>query len=337
MLRPFDEGTRMRGHYRERTRRIGDAYTSPMLEITPAERRALRAKAHHLDPVVSIGQHGLTPPVMQEIDRALAAHALVKVRVHSDARAERDAMLVRIADELAAAPVQHLGKLLIVWRPPPADQAPAAATPRAARRKPVKQRRAATKRARDGDDRSTVTQQAGARRARRVDPRPSQARDDVGIGRSRNSASGSAAPAGRRAGAKKPREEGASRRGSTAGSAPGHRRRAASGAPTTSSDDDRRQRRASFDNPSAPRAPGKPAVRRTTAAGSGAPSASGSSSRRRDDGSHPSTPASGNASRRGARAFKTATEPSASGARRGTASDTKTSPAFSNPRRRRRG
>lgn len=88
-----------------------------MIELSPAQRRDLRAKAHPLHPVVSVGQHGLTPQVMHEIDVALKAHGLIKVRVFSDDRAQRETMLAHIADELDAAPVQHLGKLLIVWRP----------------------------------------------------------------------------------------------------------------------------------------------------------------------------------------------------------------------------
>jgi putative YhbY family RNA-binding protein len=309
-----------------------------MLEITPAERRALRAKAHHLDPVVSIGQHGLTPPVMQEIDRALAAHALVKVRVHSDARAEREAMLARIADELAAAPVQHLGKLLIVWRPLPVDKAPAVATPAAARRKPVKQRGSATRRPRAGEDRSSATE-AGRRRSRRVDQRPSDARDERGIGRSRKSGSASGATAGRRPGAKKPRDDVASRRGAAADSAPGRRQRGASSAAATSTNDERRHRRdATFDERPAPRKPGKAARRRSTPAGGGAPSGSGSGSRRRDEATGTSTPDRSRAPRRTTAAFKTPADPSASTARRrGGASGTKASPAPFNPRRRRRG
>jgi RNA-binding protein len=91
--------------------------------LTPAERRAFRAGAHHLHPVVSIGQHGLTPRVLHEIDISLLAHQLIKIRVFSDARDERDAILARICAELDAAAVQHLGKLLIVWRPAPAPEA----------------------------------------------------------------------------------------------------------------------------------------------------------------------------------------------------------------------
>ena len=64
-----------------------------MESLAPARRRALRAKAHHLHPVVSIGHHGLTPAVLHELDVNLLAHELIKVRVFSDLRDERDAML----------------------------------------------------------------------------------------------------------------------------------------------------------------------------------------------------------------------------------------------------
>lgn len=108
-----------------------------MLVLTPQQRRELRAKAHHLHPVVSIGQHGLTPQVLHEVDVALKAHELVKVRVFDDDRAAREAMLARIAEALDAAPVQHLGKLVILWRPaPPKDAAPAKIAKRPSR-KPV--------------------------------------------------------------------------------------------------------------------------------------------------------------------------------------------------------
>jgi RNA-binding protein len=90
-----------------------------MLSLTPAERRDLRAKAHRLRPVVSVGQHGLTAGVLHEIDVNLLAHELIKVRVFIDDRSAREAVLSRICAELEAAPVQHIGKLLVVWRPAP--------------------------------------------------------------------------------------------------------------------------------------------------------------------------------------------------------------------------
>ena len=91
----------------------------PAIELNTAERRALRADAHHLDPVVMVGGDGLTPAVLKETDAALKAHGLIKVRVLGDDRATREAILAQICDELNAAPIQHIGKLLVVWRPMP--------------------------------------------------------------------------------------------------------------------------------------------------------------------------------------------------------------------------
>ncbi len=91
----------------------------PQIQLTPAQRKVHRAEAHHLDPVVLIGGDGLTAAVRKEIDAALKAHGLIKVRVFSDDRAAREAMLQTLADELDAAPIQHIGKLLVLWRPMP--------------------------------------------------------------------------------------------------------------------------------------------------------------------------------------------------------------------------
>jgi len=85
----------------------------------------LRAKAHHLQPVVTIGQHGLTPAVLHEIDLALTKHELIKVRVFSDEREQREAMLAQVCADMECAAVQHLGKVLVVWRPNPELQKPA--------------------------------------------------------------------------------------------------------------------------------------------------------------------------------------------------------------------
>jgi len=95
-----------------------------MPPLTPALRRELRARAHALHPVVAIGHAGLTESVLQEIDVALKAHELIKIRVHSDDRDVRESMLATACTTLDAAPVQHLGKLLIVWRPAPKKEAP---------------------------------------------------------------------------------------------------------------------------------------------------------------------------------------------------------------------
>jgi len=96
----------------------------PALSLTPAQRKEQRSGAHHLDPVVQVGADGLTAAVMKEIDAALKAHGLIKVRVFSDDRAAREAMLGEVTEQLGAAPVQHIGKLLVLWRPiPPKEKA----------------------------------------------------------------------------------------------------------------------------------------------------------------------------------------------------------------------
>jgi RNA-binding protein len=111
-----------------------------MTELSPAQRRALRARAHHLHPVVAIGQHGLTPAVLHEIDVALTAHELIKVRVFGDDRNARAAIQDEICAALDAASVQHLGKLLVLWRPNP--EKTAAKAPRARPRKAAHPREA---------------------------------------------------------------------------------------------------------------------------------------------------------------------------------------------------
>lgn len=91
----------------------------PQINLTPAQRKEKRADAHHLDPVVMIGGEGLTPAVVKETDAALKSHGLIKIRVLGDDRQAREAMLAQLCDELNAAPIQHIGKLLVLWRPIP--------------------------------------------------------------------------------------------------------------------------------------------------------------------------------------------------------------------------
>ncbi len=91
----------------------------PAIALTPAERKEKRGEAHHLNPVVLIGNDGLTPAVIHEADGALSSHGLIKVRMFSDDRSQRESALQVMADQLNAAPVQHIGKLLVLWRPIP--------------------------------------------------------------------------------------------------------------------------------------------------------------------------------------------------------------------------
>jgi len=105
----------------------------PKLELTSQQRSALRAAAHPLHPVVLIGDRGLTAAVLEEIDRTLAAHELIKIRVAGAERAERDAMLAEICETLSCAAVHHLGKTLIIYRPDPLAQQAAQAAENATR------------------------------------------------------------------------------------------------------------------------------------------------------------------------------------------------------------
>ena len=90
-----------------------------MHELTPAQRRDLRARAHHLNPVVMIGEAGLTPPVLHEIDLALKSHELIKIRVLGDDRDRRERLGGEICAALDAAEIQSIGKMIVLFRPRP--------------------------------------------------------------------------------------------------------------------------------------------------------------------------------------------------------------------------
>ena len=115
-----------------------------MSELTPSARRALRARAHHLNPVVAIGQNGLTPAVLHEIDVALLKHELIKVRVTNPQRAAREASSSLICKELECASVQHLGRIFVLYRENPDAAKTAALQPdtrsfrKTGERKPVR-------------------------------------------------------------------------------------------------------------------------------------------------------------------------------------------------------
>ena len=94
-----------------------------MLIITPTERRAFKALAHALSPVVMIGEAGLSAGVMAELEQGLKSHELIKVKVFSGERETRETMLEEICQQLKAAPVQHIGKILVIYRPKPEEEA----------------------------------------------------------------------------------------------------------------------------------------------------------------------------------------------------------------------
>jgi RNA-binding protein len=88
-------------------------------ELALVPRPDLKARAHALKPVVWIGSAGLSENVMHELDQGLRSHELIKVKVASDERHTRTAFLNEICERLGATPVQHIGKILVIYRPQP--------------------------------------------------------------------------------------------------------------------------------------------------------------------------------------------------------------------------
>lgn len=103
---------------------------APVLDqpvLSSQQRDALRARAHPLKPVVMISTNGASAAVIAEIDRALTHHELIKIRVLDAGRDEREALLGAVCTSTGAQPVQHIGKILVIYRPTPKE--PAAKSP----------------------------------------------------------------------------------------------------------------------------------------------------------------------------------------------------------------
>lgn len=101
-----------------------------MLSLTVAQRLELKAQAHALNPTVIIGNAGLSDAVLTEIGTALRSHELIKIRAMTADREQRNVMLNVICDYHQAAPVQHIGKMLIIYRPNLDVQMPIKKTPK---------------------------------------------------------------------------------------------------------------------------------------------------------------------------------------------------------------
>ena len=102
--------------------------------MTPLERKALKARAHPLSPVVFIGDKGLTAEVVAEVERALTVHELIKVRAAGLEREAREQALAALSAQCGAQPVQHIGKILVLYRKKPVDDDAARASRSAGRR-----------------------------------------------------------------------------------------------------------------------------------------------------------------------------------------------------------
>lgn len=93
------------------------------LALTPRERARLKAQAHALEAVVHAGQSGLTDALVAEVDRALTAHALIKVKIAGADRDLRAELAAALCERTDAALVQQVGKVFVLWRPKPDEPA----------------------------------------------------------------------------------------------------------------------------------------------------------------------------------------------------------------------
>ena len=84
--------------------------------LSPAERKELKARAHNLNPIVMIGAKGLTDEVVKEVELALKAHELIKVRAPSLERAAREVAFQALCERTGAEAVQHIGKVFVIYR-----------------------------------------------------------------------------------------------------------------------------------------------------------------------------------------------------------------------------
>jgi putative YhbY family RNA-binding protein len=155
------------------------AYTAAMNELDSAQRKDLKARAHKLEPVVHVGAKGMTPAVVAEIVRALEAHELIKVRAAAAERDERELLLAEICTRCGAEPVQHIGKVLVIWRPNPEQRAPQRSHRRPEKgspRRPPVAARARTKRS-SGPPRRNAGTRSPASPIRRSTARPLPSRE----------------------------------------------------------------------------------------------------------------------------------------------------------------
>lgn len=90
-----------------------------MLTLTSKHRRELKALAHNINPVVIIGKTGLSDSINSELERGLSSHELIKVKIQIDDRETRKELFETICQQLDAAPVQQIGKILVIYRPKP--------------------------------------------------------------------------------------------------------------------------------------------------------------------------------------------------------------------------
>jgi RNA-binding protein len=95
-----------------------------MPDLSTADRKSLKARAHHLQPVVMIGDAGLTPQVLAEVETNLKSHELIKIRVLGEDRFARAALIEAVCEATGASAVQQIGRMLVIYRPKPPETEP---------------------------------------------------------------------------------------------------------------------------------------------------------------------------------------------------------------------
>jgi len=86
------------------------------MSLTSKQRKTLKAKAHHLNPVIRVGQNGISEGVIQETNIALNTHELIKVQIQHSDRDERLKSGILLAEKTGAELVHHIGKVFILYR-----------------------------------------------------------------------------------------------------------------------------------------------------------------------------------------------------------------------------
>lgn len=87
--------------------------------LNSKQKQILKGQAHGLKPVVLMGNHGLTEAVLKEIDLALKAHELIKVRIQADDRDEKNMIVSQICQNNQAELVQLIGNICVLYRENP--------------------------------------------------------------------------------------------------------------------------------------------------------------------------------------------------------------------------
>jgi RNA-binding protein len=94
------------------------------MSITEKQKRWLKKQVHHLKPIVIVGQHGVTEPVLAEMEIALDHHELLKIKVNAGDRTERDTAIGLICERTGADLIARIGNIAALYRPNPKKRDP---------------------------------------------------------------------------------------------------------------------------------------------------------------------------------------------------------------------